>query len=464
MSNNIIQLINNEKHTVLTTPAGCGKTHLIAECVAKQPNRSLILTHTHAGVKAIRDKLKVLNVKNAKYSVETIASWSLKYSSSFPNLSQNTNNTPIGREWNECYKSAGRLLNYNAIINILQNSYSAVYIDEYQDCTITQHSLIMKLTEILPCKIFGDPLQGIFDFNEKIVDWKADIPNFFIPIEYPIKPWRWIYDNIALGEWLLEARKMILSNSPIDLGDAPIELYDDNPTNQINICRCFAEKYKTGIIAIHKMPPQAHSIASKLSGLFGSMEEVECKDLISWSEKMDRGTNIQKVQNVINFASICITSVPLSLKTITNRLETGDINFNRITKHRDIASTIIKFIDSGDFYYLAEILILIKKANIGKLYRKELWYEMIRSLKNYKQAGYSSLKDCAWHTRNYSRIIGRKIDNRAVSRILLIKGLEFKHAILLSTKHLKPKELYVALTRGSHTLAVLSSGSIIQYN
>lgn len=44
----------------LEMPAGTGKTELLAACVAttaEQGNRSLVLTHTNAGVDALRKRL-----------------------------------------------------------------------------------------------------------------------------------------------------------------------------------------------------------------------------------------------------------------------------------------------------------------------------------------------------------------------------------------------------------------------
>ena len=35
---------------LVVAPAGCGKTHLIAEAVGHAKGKQLVLTHTHAGV------------------------------------------------------------------------------------------------------------------------------------------------------------------------------------------------------------------------------------------------------------------------------------------------------------------------------------------------------------------------------------------------------------------------------
>lgn len=44
-----------------------------------------------------------------------------------------------------------------------------------------------------------------------------------------------------------------------------------------------------------------------------------------------------------------------------------------------------------------------------------------------------------------------------IGTILLVKGLEFDHAIVLEADSLSKKELYVALTRGAKSLTIVSS-------
>ena len=45
---------------------------------------------------------------------------------------------------------------------------------------------------------------------------------------------------------------------------------------------------------------------------------------------------------------------------------------------------------------------------------------------------------------------------------LLVKGLEFHHAVVLDADAYDARNLYVALTRGSNSLTVVSRGQIIQ--
>lgn len=48
-----------------------------------------------------------------------------------------------------------------------------------------------------------------------------------------------------------------------------------------------------------------------------------------------------------------------------------------------------------------------------------------------------------------------------MSRTVLIKGLEFDHAVVLDADRHNVVNLYVALTRASSTLTVLSAGSAV---
>lgn len=50
--------------SMIIAPAGFGKTHTIINCLAQyqETKKILILTHTHAGVASIREKIKANNI------------------------------------------------------------------------------------------------------------------------------------------------------------------------------------------------------------------------------------------------------------------------------------------------------------------------------------------------------------------------------------------------------------------
>jgi DNA helicase-2/ATP-dependent DNA helicase PcrA len=92
----------------------------------------LILTHTHAGVDAIRERLKKHKVEPGKFRINTIAGWCLRYAAAFPQRSQIAATEPkTSTEWTGVYKAATRLLGSGAVSGVLPQSYGGVFVDEY---------------------------------------------------------------------------------------------------------------------------------------------------------------------------------------------------------------------------------------------------------------------------------------------------------------------------------------------
>jgi hypothetical protein len=91
--------------------------------------------------------------------------------------------------------------------------------------------------------------------------------------------------------------------------------------------------------------------------------------------------------------------------------------------------------------------------------RRELWREMRRTLKTHVSESGKTLRESAWKLRDSARRNGRHVlSKRTVATPLLIKGLEFDHALLLDAMQMgSAEELYVSLTRGASSLTILSS-------
>ena len=179
---------------------GYGKTHLIADAVGLATRRQLVLTHTYAGVNALRRKMRELSVPSSAYRVDTIASWALRLCLSYPGVSEWTVQRPAGQQWTTLYHACGALLDHPFIRRILKASYGGLYVDEYQDCSTAQHQLVLRLARDLPCRILGDPLQAIFDFaNESPVDWDGEITTNFESLGQLETPYRWLRAGLLIS-------------------------------------------------------------------------------------------------------------------------------------------------------------------------------------------------------------------------------------------------------------------------
>ena len=72
-----------------------------------------------------------------------------------------------------------------------------------------------------------------------------------------------------------------------------------------------------------------------------------------------------------------------------------------------------------------------------------------------------SVRSAVIAIRNHTRIVGRRPDQRVVSRPLLVKGLEYDHVIVVAADGYSASELYVALTRGRSSVTVVSKSKTL---
>ena len=137
-------------------PAGAGKTELIARATSLASDTSgpqLILTHTHAGVHALRARLARLGVAPQSYRLTTIAGWALKWALHYPSVSRLETAQPTSQdEWNAVYEGARLVLTNPHLAASVRESYGGGFIDEYQDCTVPQHMFSLELAQIIPLR------------------------------------------------------------------------------------------------------------------------------------------------------------------------------------------------------------------------------------------------------------------------------------------------------------------------
>src|SRR5690606_31228196 len=216
-------------------PAGYGKTHLISLAVRESKRRQLILTHTYAGVNSIKKKMMENEVSPSKYHIDTIASWALRLCLAYPSTSGWSVENPDRKQWGDLYSACKKILRKKFAQRILRASYAGVYVDEYQDCSKLQHALIWELAEVLPCRILGDPLQAIFDFADKPIDWDSEIYPHFELLGTLDTPWRWKKQGSdELGEWLKEVRVLLNDGKSVDLHGTMPKVVSTLPVNLDN--------------------------------------------------------------------------------------------------------------------------------------------------------------------------------------------------------------------------------------
>ncbi len=455
----------------LIAAAGYGKTEIIARAVATTPNqRDLILTHTHAGVHSLKSRLKKLNVPTKSFQVTTIASWVLRYLHAYPELSNLTPNymPQNNDEWAICYKAIENLIRDNgAIKKVVQESFASLYVDEYQDCTISQHNIVCQLANLMPCRIVGDPLQSLFDFAGDTIDWDTHVKQEFVELPELQTPWRWQNTNPQLGNWLVELRAALINNQEIDIsGLEQIGVFWHKNTGNLSIqdaCKKSFPKNDSTIVIRH-VAQRCHKLARSLVKWgYVSIEEMEAKDLIDWVTKFASAQNNELAVLIVDFCSQCMTGIS-NLKSIKNGFSQDPI---KITSHQrkkypEVVSRLESVANDNDPQLIKNAIIAISQIPETRIFRYELFQEMIRTLQNYHDDKSISLEETARKARNQTSIIGRRIRNKVISRTLLVKGLEFDHSIVADLEQFNMHNIYVGITRGSKSLTIVSKSPIIK--
>lgn len=466
MPNNDIspQKIQDSTRLAVIAPAGCGKTEAIAQAIKYSSGRQLVLTHTHAGVKSLLNRLRGYQIQPTLYKVETICSFALRISQYYPNNGDYHIIEEEDIDYLRVLQSATKIVNTNFGKNLIEASYVGLYVDEYQDCTKSQHLFIDTLSKVLPTRIFGDPLQGIFDFvKEELVDWDFDVYSNF-ETGHLSKPWRWESSNPDLGLWLSTARDRLISERYIDFSAMPAGCNWYHTDRTIQYRECFrALGQGLSVVAIKKFPAMAHFFAKGLKGRYTSIEEIECKDLIRYCSHFDSLEGNDFIIKLLEFSEKCISNVKSELSSI-KEIFAKNKESNRLRKYLAIHTNLISIKENKDFKVVLIVIDQIRSIQGAILFRKELFDEMIKCIQEKILNPKDSLVKISKRIRGRASIIGRNVPRNLVARPPLIKGLQFNHSIVLDADELSLKELYVSITRGIDRLTIFSRNSFLDFN
>jgi len=455
--------------------AGCGKTEQIARAAQIAEGRRLILTHTHAGVDALRLRLKKNKVPNHKFSIDTIAGWCLRYSASFPKRSGLSCFSPReDKEWNAVYEATVRLIQSGAVKGVLVSSYSGVFVDEYQDCSGLQHQVIKAISAYLPVCVFGDPLQAIFDFKGQTpVKWDADVFHVFSKAGEMTTPWRWRNaGNDKLASWLANVRRSLEQGGAIDLTNRPEcviwECLPNDPRYRqskiVGTCKNIMGKIGDGRLVVIGDSANINSRAALAMNLaaagFSNIESLGCKHIYEFAKKIESAKGITRLEMVLDFISACMTGAEKTsflnaVKSCQGGGRRGATNFGKLIT---IGEAVAE--GAGDKAIL-DLMQGFHHKEATRLFRKEMFFAMRSALHLRSTRQYDTLADAIWEVQNCIRHIGRKMGKRSIGSTLLVKGLEFDHAVIIHSDNMTRKDWYVALTRATTSVTILSPSQCI---
>jgi DNA helicase-2/ATP-dependent DNA helicase PcrA len=374
-------------------------------------------------------------------------------------------------DWNGIYEAAAKLVNGGAVNSVLTSSYSGVFVDEYQDCSKLQHEVVKAIAAYLPVCIFGDPLQAIFDFKgQKPVDWDADVFPTFAKAGELSTPWRWkTVGNTALADWLADARQVLEKGGALDLKTRPScvtwhSLPTDSGQRQgkiVGTCKTvMGQAGDGGLIVIGDAANinARATLAQKLASVgFSIIEPVGCANLYATAKKMAAKAGFVRLETAMDFICACMIKAERTpfLDAVKSQQAGGKAGMVRFGALVQAGIAVAE--SNGSFH--APLLALMEGFHARsdtRLYRREMFFAMRAALRMACARSPNDLDDAIWEVQNRIRHAGRNIAKRSIGSTLLVKGLEFDHAIVVHADSMTRKDWYVSLTRATHGLTILS--------
>lgn len=454
---------------LVIAPAGCGKTQLITDALARHDGSKpiLVLTHTNAGVAALRGRLEKASVKPSAYRAATLDGFGIRLISTFPQRAGHDPRIVTGARPNyEAIRdTATRLVAAGHLNDILAASFAQLYVDEYQDCSTRQHALVTWLAQSLPTAIVGDPFQAIFGFGaDQLADWQTDVLAFFPKAGELTTPWRW--NNAGahdLGQWLLSIRPDLAAGKPIDLRTAPgsvqwvqLDGRQDDALRQAAASVAAPGDTKVLIIGDSTDPRGQRRFARQVEGAV-TVEAVDLRDLTEFGSALDLARP-DALSVVAGFAENLMSAFSASdLVKSVSAAHAGKLG-RALTAIEQVA---VRFDNSRSLADVADLLTTINRAGGVRCYRPAVLAAAQRALQLATSPEGPSFREATVTIREYSRLIGRPLAKRSVGSTLLLKGLEADISVVLNAGALNARNLYVAMTRGSRRVLVCSPSPIL---
>lgn len=461
----------------LDMPAGTGKTELLAACVAtaaEQGERSLVLTHTNAGVDAIRRRLRRFGVPSSMVRVETITSWAFTLSRSYPGIAGIS--VPGFPNWDnsqEYVEGAALVAKTAAVRQVHAISSGCLFVDEYQDCTVDQHELIVEISEAVPrTVILGDRLQAIFGFDKKrpLMDWDTHVVRHYPSKTVPHVPQRWRDHNVALGQWLLDIRPSLVDGGSFDFSTHSVaglewRQYDFKTAVQaVNKAAYGLSRTGESVVLLDKLSQQVATHASRLGGSYAVMEDVAGRFMAKQLADLPDEEDALLAFWLAHMAKSCFVGLAGLDGTVQRRLEKGRTVSD--LKRKGLLSVQVALDDlvtRPTYRQLCMSAVAIRATPGLTLYRQEAWDDTFHAVARGVEDG-TSPQEALAVVRDRLRHGGRGERRRIASRTLLVKGLEFDHVIIANVQNFTdPRQLYVALSRARKTVTVIGSSPRLRF-
>ena len=147
---------------------------------------------------------------------------------------------------------------------------------------------------------------------------------------------------------------------------------------------------------------------------------------------------------------------------IIEKVKRHSFDFRRLKNNRELAYLITKFINENNLYdNIISIIEFVEKQRKMNLCRMDLIILLKKILNNLKLNNEKSAVE------NFMVLTANRRQKKyhfLVSRVLLVKGLQFENVVIVEPENMTKKEFYVAISRATNSLTIISKNDSIKYD
>ena len=348
------------------------------------------------------------------------------------------------------------------------------------------------MSEELPTHLLGDPLQGIFDFAQPIVDFEKDLLSFkhydFLQI-----PWRWKNaGKETLGELILDMRQSLLNNRSANLvtnkeagyfiHNVQIQQRQEFFLQMLGPFLKDLSQRSNSILVIFPSYIDCKGIPrGTVSDRCSAKPQIDVLNEFTLIEAID-DTSYYKCAKSLDYLLENLPRARKPYKRLSDILDdlsfknsdiTDWISDKRVKVKRDntkkvkaeaLSNVVSSIIKCPSYRTLIELFTMIKSDLRWKAKRADIFSSVFRCLKMANENATSVLEEMKKH-KNRIRQVGRRIEGHCIGTTLLTKGLEFDTVVLIEADKMKSsKDFYVAISRACKEVHIFTTSSTLHFD
>lgn len=195
-------------------------------------------------------------------------------------------------------------------------------------------------------------------------------------------------------------------------------------------------------MAIIKWPGGAQLLARLTGGLFQCVEALHAKDAAGALAALENARGGDRGRVLVDFVRSISIHGGNQLDTIVALLD-GVARTEPDAETRRVADLLARADTATE---LADALDALARLSSVKVFRRELLWSAVDSLRDLGNGPCRDTATALRARRNLTSHVGRRLARCSVGSTLLLKGMEFDHAVVVDTGQFSIHDLYVALT------------------